>query len=207
MYQYAEVAGGARTAEHWAVDLEQRMALAEPNDTVRGVFCNGLVRLVRELCGEELEGHCLAAAGEAKFLDFFNYPITTYLRMVSTGMRLLAEKQGDVDAALRRLGRQVVVDLGRSAAGRALGMMNTGDTRSRLEGLRVAYRVLVSFGELELAWTGPRSARVTLKRVFMPQAFHEGMLMAAFEERNIRGARVNGRQVGPLANEYELSWE
>jgi uncharacterized protein (TIGR02265 family) len=207
MYQHGEVAGGEWAAEHWAMDLERRMALAEPNDTVRGVFCNGLLRVVRELCGEELAARCLEAAGEAKFLDFFSYPITTYLRMVSAGMRLLAKQHGDVDEVLRRLGRQVVVDLRRSVAGRALGMMDTGDTRSSLEGMRVAYRVLVSFGEFELVWTGPTSARVTLKRVFMPQAFHEGMLLAAFEARQIRGARVSGRQVGSLVNEYELTWD
>lgn len=207
MYQHGEVARVERAAEHWAGDFSRRMALAEPNETIRGVYCNGLLRVVRELGGEAVERRCLEAAGEAKFLDFFSYPITTYLRMVATGMGLLAEKHEDVEAVLRQLGRQAVVDLGRSAAGRALGMMNTGETRSTLEGLRVVYRVSVSFGELELVHTGPTSARLTLKRVFMPRAFHEGMLLAALESRNVRGARVHGRQVGPLSNEYEITWE
>jgi len=207
MRQHAEVAGVEWSAGHWARDFARRMALAEPDDTLRGVFCNGLLRVMQERGGEEVGRRCLEAAGEERFLDFFNYPITTYLRMVSTGLELLAGKHGDVEELLRQLGREAVVALGRSAAGKALEMMNTGKTRNMLAGLRVVYRVAVSFGEIELENTGPTSARLTMKRVFMPLAFHEGVLSAALKANNIQGARVRGRQVGPLSNEYEISWE
>jgi uncharacterized protein (TIGR02265 family) len=162
---------------------------------------------MRELGGEEMEKRCLEASGEEKFVDFFYYPITTQLRMLSTGMRLLADQHGDIEEALRRLGRQAVADLGASAAGRAVSLMSTGDMRSVLDGLRAAYRVSVSYGEYELTWTGPTSARLTLKRAFMPYAFHEGLLLARLEQRNVRRLKVRGRQLGMLDCECEISWE
>ncbi len=207
MYQHAEADGGEWTARDWEQEFARRMALAGPEDTARGVFCNGLLRVMRELGGEALELRCRAASGEEQFLDFFNYPITTYLRMVSAVLELLAEKHGGAEEALRQLGRRAVRDMGRSAAGKALGMMNTGEARTKLEGLRVVYQIAVSFGATELVNTGPTSARLTLKRVFMPLAFHEGVLLGSLVARGVRGCQVRGRQVGPLSNEYEISWE
>ncbi|HEX8438510.1 TIGR02265 family protein [Archangium sp.] len=201
------VALEAQAFEYWEQDFARRMALAKPTDTSRGVFCNGFLRMMRELGGEAMEKRCLEASGEEKFVDFFFYPITIQLRMLTTGMRLLAEQHGDVEEALRRLGRQAVTDLAASAAGRAVSLMGTGDMRSLLEGLRAAYRVSANYGEHELEWTGPTSARLTLKRIFMPYPFHEGLVLARLESRNVRHLRVRGRQLTTLDSEYEISWE
>jgi uncharacterized protein (TIGR02265 family) len=84
--------------------------------------------------------------------------------------------------------------------------MNTGDMRSTVESLRAGYRIAVSSVEPELVWTGPTSARLILKRVFMPHPFHEGLLRAMFERRNLPALKVLGHQTGPLDSEYELSW-
>jgi uncharacterized protein (TIGR02265 family) len=100
-----------------------------------------------------------------------------------------------------------VEDLGASAAGRAVGLMGTGDMRSLLDGLCVAYRVSVSYGEHEMVWTGPTSARLTMKRSFMPYPFHEGVLLARLESRNVRNLRVRGHQLGLLDCECEISWD
>jgi uncharacterized protein (TIGR02265 family) len=193
--------------EYWEQDFALRMALAEPSDTSRGVFCNGLLRLMREFGGEEMEKRCLAASGEEKFVDFFFYSITLYLRMLSTGMRLLADQHGDIESALRWLGRRAMADLSASAAGKAVGLVTTGDMRSLLEGLCTAYRVSVNYGEHELTWTGPTSARFTVKRTFLPYPFHEGVLLARLESVNVRRLRVRGRQVRTLDCEYEITWE
>jgi uncharacterized protein (TIGR02265 family) len=207
MRRDSAVALQVQAIEYWQQDFALRMALAEPNDTARGVFCNGLLRLMREFGGEAMVKRCLEASGEQQFVDFFYYSITRYLRMLSTGMRLLADRHGDIEAALRWLGRQAVADLGASAAGRAVGLMATGDMRSQLEGLCAAYRVSVNYGEHELAWTGPTSARFTVRRTFLPYQFHEGVLLARLESKNIRRLKIRGRQVRTLDCEYDISWE
>jgi uncharacterized protein (TIGR02265 family) len=208
MRQNSQMAMERRATEHWEREFARRMVLAEPKDTIRGVLCNGMLRVVRSLGGEEMVKRCLEASGEEKFVDFFNYPIALYLRMISAAMRLLEEKHGDVEAALRQLGRQAVADVEGSAAGKALELlMSAGDMRSTLEGLPLGYRIAVSTGEQKLVWTGPTSARLTIKRGFLPPAFHEGVLMAVIEPRNMRSVQVRGRQTGPLDSEYELSWE
>ena len=195
------------TAECWERDFARQMALAEPKDTVRGVFCNGVLRFVRKIGCEELVKRCLEVSGEEKFVDFFNYPVATYLRMVSIAMRSLAERHGNIDDALRQFGRQAMLDLNGSVAGKALGLMRTGDMRSTLEGLRVFFRVAVSFGEYELVWTGPTSARLTMRRVFMPYLFHEGLLLTLLDRKDIRAVKVRGRQLATLDSEFEISWE
>jgi uncharacterized protein (TIGR02265 family) len=207
MYQDSEAAVVGRATEFWARDFALRMALVGPNDTLRGVFCNGLVRFARSLgCTETLE-RCLEAGGEEKFVDFFSYPATTYLRMLSAVVLPLAERQGAVEEALRVLGRQALADLQRSAAGKALSMLNTGDMRSRLEVLVSAYRVAVNFGEHSLAWTGATSARFTLRHVLMPCPFHEGTVLAILESVGSRAVKVLGRQLGPRDVEFDITWE
>jgi uncharacterized protein (TIGR02265 family) len=150
---------------------------------------------------------CLEVGGEEKFIDFFNYPVISYLRMVSAVVLPLAARHGNVEESLRLLGRQAVADLQGSAAGRALRMMNTGDLRGLLDVLRMVYRIAGNPGEHVLVWTGPASTRLTLRRVFMPYPFNEGLLRAVLELGNIRTVKVLGRQVGLLDGEFELSWE
>jgi uncharacterized protein (TIGR02265 family) len=191
---------------HWEQEFARRILLTEPTDTIRGMFCTGMLRIVGSLGGEEVMRRCQEASGEEKFVDFFNYPMAVYLRMISAAVRLLADRYGSVEEALRQLGRQALAAIDASAAGKALVLMRTGDMRSTVESLRVGYRIAVSSGEPELVWTGPTSARLTLRRVFMPHPFHEGLLMATFERQNLQGLKVLGRQTGALDSEYELSW-
>ncbi|QRO01144.1 DUF2378 family protein [Archangium violaceum] len=207
MLQDSEAAVVGRSAEFWARDFARRISMVRPEDTLRGMFCNGLLRFARGLGCEKQLRRCLAAGGEEKFVDFFSYPIVTYLRMVSTVLLPLAERYGTVEEALRALGKQAMVDLQGSAAGKALAMMNTGDMRSRLDAVFTAYRVSVSFGEHTLAWRGPTSARITLKRVLMPCPFHEGLMLAVLGSEHLRPVKVIGRQTGLLDCEFDIFWE
>ncbi|WP_257461146.1 DUF2378 family protein [Archangium lipolyticum] len=207
MYQDSEAPVAGRSAEFWARDFARRVTLVKPEDTLRGVFCNGLVRFVGGLGCEKQLKRCLAAGGEEKFVDFFSYPVVTYLRMVSAVLFPLAERYGSVEESLRVLGRQAMADLQGSAAGKALSMMRTGDMRSRLDAVLAAYRVSVSFGEQSLAWMGPTSARISLRNVIMPHPFHEGLMLSVLELGNPRPMKVLGRQTGPLDCDFDISWE
>ena len=192
--------------EHWERDFARRISLAAPSDTARGVFCIGLLKAMEDLGGAEAARRCLEASGEKNFVELFNYPIATYLRMVSTAVQLLAEKYGDIEEALRRIGRRAAADFRESSAGRAMGVMHGGDARRLLDCLPVVYRVALSFGMYELAWVAPAHARFGVKRTFIPYPFHEGVLLELIEKTKVHQLKVRGHQVAPLDSEYEISW-
>ncbi|WP_414639126.1 TIGR02265 family protein [Archangium sp.] len=183
------------------------MSLTTPSDTARGVFCIGLLRAMEQLGDEETVRRCLEASGEKKFIELFNYPIATYLRMVDTAVRLLAAKHGGIEEALRRIGRRAAADFRESSAGRAMGVMHERDARRLLDCLPVVYRVALSFGAYALTWVAPAHARFLVKRTFLLYPFHEGVLLELVGNMNVQRVKVLGRQTDALDSEYEISWE
>ena len=180
----------------------------EPGDTIRGLFINGLLEGVRALGDEALVRRCVEeAGGEEPFLDFFMYPLGMDLRLTYTAVSLLAERTGkSLEEAFELLGRRATADFLGSVMGRTLRLLAGGNPRRMLSGLPTAYSVSVSFGERKVVWTGPRSARFSMRREFLPTSFHEGTLRAVLESVNVWG-RVQGRQLSLLDAEYEISWE
>lgn len=207
MRQDIRQAAPPRAVEHWERDFAQRIALAYPGDTTRGVFCLGLLRAVGELGDGVMVRRCLAVSGEREFVDFFNYPIATYLKMVATALPLLAVEHGSIEDALRQLGRRAASDFRESTVGKAMGVMHGGDPRRLLDSLPVVYRVALNFGEFELTWVAPAHARFVMKSTFMPFPFHEGVLLELLEKMNVQRSWVLGCQTDPLDSEYEIFWE
>lgn len=207
MRQDSQLAVVSRTAEAWERDFAQRIALTRPSDTLRGVFCLGLLRAVGELGDGLMMRRCLAESGEKEFVEFFNYPMATYLRMISTAIRLLAVEHGSHEEALRQLGRRAAMDFRESTAGKAMGVMHGGDARRLLDTLPVVYRVSLSFGEREVIWVAPAHARFVLKNTVMPYQFHEGVLLELLEKMNVQRVWVLGSQTELLQTEYEIFWE
>jgi uncharacterized protein (TIGR02265 family) len=195
--------------DYWEQDLAQRLRLARPEDSVRGMFANGLLDAVRSLAGDEAVSHCLEASGQSRFVDFFNYPISAHLRVVFTGARFLVPKFGSMEEALRQLGRRSAADFMDSAAGKTMmKLLARGDPRRLVDALPSAYRMSLTFGNHKVEWLGPTSGRYILTRNFIPLPSHEGVLRALLETSNARDIRVCGRQTsGLLDGEYEFSWD
>jgi uncharacterized protein (TIGR02265 family) len=188
-------------------ELEQRVALATPSDTVRGVFFLGTLDAVKTLAGEAGVRQCLEVGGEARFVEFFNYPVGSYLRMNEVAARVMAPECGGWEEAQRRLGRRATVDMLRSATGRALQLVSRGETRRLVANLPSAYRAAVNYGERTVVWEGPSRGRVIMQRDFMPCAYHEGVLRAALEGMKVRVVEVRGLRMGVLDAEYLFAWE
>jgi uncharacterized protein (TIGR02265 family) len=188
-------------------DLEARLALATKDDTARGLFFNGVVGAVRVMGGDSAVERCLAASGEKKFIDFFNYPVAAFLRLSFSAAQLMGPKFGGFDGALRRMGVVATQDFLSSAAGKTL-LLLAADSPKRLVGnLHAGYRAAVSYGERGVTWTGDKTGLFFMKRDFMPPPYHEGTLQAAIEAVGGKQVQVLGRQTGPLDTEYTLSWE
>jgi uncharacterized protein (TIGR02265 family) len=196
-----------RWAQDSREDLEQRVALATASDMVRGASLLGMLEAVKARVGEAGARQCLEVGGEARFVEFFNYPVGPYLRMNEVAARVLAPECGGWEEAQRLLGRRATVDMMRSAAGRALQLVSRGETRRLVSSLPAAYRAVVNYGERSVVWEGPSRGRVIMRRDFMPCAFHEGVLRAVLEGMKVEGVEVRGLRMGVLDAEYLLTWE
>jgi len=188
-------------------DLSRRLALAIPGDTVRGTFFLGTLDTVRECRGEAGVRRCLAAVDEPRLMEFFHYPLGTFLRLNEAAVVELAPGGGGWTCAQRRLGRRAAVDLLTSAAGRALVLLSRGETRRLMGNLPSAYRAAVNHGERSVVWEGASRGRVIMRRDFMPCAFHEGVLGAMLESTKARGVVVQGARLDVLDSEYRVEWE
>lgn len=188
-------------------DLEQRLALASPSDTARGMFLRATLEAVRVLGDEEAVRQCQRASGEETLVDFFSYPVSANLRMVFAAARMLEGRYGGIDEALRQLGFRAAESFLASTAGLALQLLARGDTKRLMGHLPSVYRASVSFGSRSVVWLGPSCGRLTMWREFMPSPFQEGMLLGVLRKANVRGARVLGHQLSTLESDYDISWE
>ncbi len=190
-----------------ARDLEKRLSLATREDTARGMFFNGVLDAVRTLGGEEAVARCLEASGEKKFVDFFNYPVSAFLKLAYSAAEVMGPRYGGFEGALRRMGSQATTDFLSSTAGKTLLLLAAGSPKRLVSNLHAGYRAAVSYGDRGVTWTGDKSGIFTMKRDFMPPAYHEGTLQAVIEAVGGMQVKVQGRQVGPLDTEYTLSWQ
>lgn len=187
-------------------ELEQRLALASAEDTLRGFFFTAALKVVRNECDETVWSRCLEASGERRFMAFFSYPIGSLLRLLYAAAWALGEKHGGFDAAMRHLGRHVVPDYLESSAGRLLKMLPVGAPKLLLGNLPPAYRTAVLHGECSVTWTGANRCVLLIQRSALPVPYLEGALRSLFESVKVKHVKVVGRQAGPLESEFSLSW-
>lgn len=187
--------------------LERNLALTKPEDTARGMFFNGAVDAVKTLAGEEVAQRCRAATGERKHIDFFSYPVSSFLKMCLAANVQVGVRLGGCEKLLRRIGQQLTHDFLSSMAGKTAILLAGGSVKRLLGQLPSSYRAAVSYGDRALLWTGEQSGRFIIQHDFMPPAYHEGVLLGVMDAAGVRPVLVRGRMTGTLDSEYELSWE
>ncbi len=188
-------------------EFERRIALATPQDTTRGLFFNGALAAVRSFGGEAVAQKCMEAAGEKRFVDFFSYPVTSFLKLSLAASQALGGQLGGFEATQRRLGMQATRDFFSSMAGRTLLLLAGEDPTRVLANLPSGYRTAVSYGERTVTMTGPKTAQVVMRRDFMLPAYNEGVLLAVMEAALVQNPRVVARPVSTLDTDYELAWD
>ena len=187
-------------------ELLRRLALATPADTVRGLSFHAALDAVRVDLGEDAAEHCLGKLSERHFRSFFHYPVSDYLRVLYSAGWMLSERHGGFDNAIRRIAGGIAPGFLASTVGKAFLLLTKEGPKHLINNMPVAYRAAASFGELSLQWMGPRHGLVRTRHDFLLYMNHEGGLLGLFRALELRGARVQGRQVGPLDNEIEFSW-
>lgn len=188
-------------------EMQQRISSMPLHHSMRGLFFNSVLEVVRLLEDESAVKHCLERTGETKYLDFFSYPTSGYVQLLYTAANLLSTRYGGFEGALRAMGARTIMKFLDSAAGKALQLVVVGNPQRLLNNIPVVHRMLMRGGECTMKWAGPTGGLLTIKRISAPAPFTEGALQALFDAMNVRGAKVASRQIGPLDVEFEISWE
>jgi uncharacterized protein (TIGR02265 family) len=187
--------------------LEQRLALIRPKDTCRGIFFSTVLEGLKQVAGEDLEARCREAAGGGKFVDFFSYPVSGFIRMTLVTLPSMRPRLGSDEEVLRWMGARSTMGFLNTVAGKTAFKLAGNNVKRLVNQLPISYRASVSYGEREVVWTGEHSGRLIFKGDFMPPAYHEGILTTVVERIGVRNVKVRGRVTASLDSEYELSWE
>lgn len=187
-------------------ELKYRLSLLTPEDTIRGLMLNSVLRVVRELGGAELAHQCLDVVGEKKFVDFFLYPSRLHLELLYTAAGLLEARHGGFEKTLWIIGYQGVKNFFASTPGKLM-LLGRGDIHRLLKALPSAFSVAGGMLKSEVVVTSPWSAVFVLHRDFIHPAYTEGTLQSVLEFGHVKGLRVKWRPSATLVSEYELAWE
>lgn len=190
-------------------DLAARLALANPQDTCKGMFFNGLFRAVQRSGGPPAADVLRQVGRGQKFVDFFNYPIADFLPMAWHAAAVAGGGQDSVslERGIRSLGRQATDDFLSTAVGKTLLMLASNEPRRLMSSLASGYKTAVSYGVRALEWKAQTHCIFTMRRDFMPHPYHEGVLLQVLTTVGARALQVKGTRVGLLDTDYEISWE
>jgi uncharacterized protein (TIGR02265 family) len=188
-------------------DLEERLALATPDKTCRGMFLKGVLQVVGSYGDEDVVQRCLEAGGQKRITDFSNYPMSARLRMTWVAAEFMAPRVGGFDEALRLLGRQATADFMASLAGRTILALTARDVVKMVNSLPTAFGASINYGKYTVEWTGPKSGRFFLDGDLMPEPTNSGIMDAVLAAGNVKGAKVRGRQLALTQCEHLFSWE
>ena len=188
-------------------DLASRLQVATEEDTCKGMFFNGVLSAMRGLVGEETREHVARYLPEKKYVDFFNYPIATFLPAAFAAARALERVNGgNFDAAMRRLGEQAIDDFLATSVGRMLVSVSAGESARLMRAAPTAYKTAVSYGARETVFTGPTACVFKVVRDFMPPPYHEGVFLAVLRALGTLDVCVRGERRGLLDADYFITW-
>ena len=188
-------------------DLALRLSLATPDDCAKGMFFNGALNALATLGGTSVAEQCRQASGIRKYVDFFNYPISSFLNLTFTAARLLERQMGGYSAVFHTLGAQAATDFLSSNVGKTLLLLAGKDGRRLLTIMPGAFKSAVTYGERSAEFCGQAECVFTMKRDFMPHPYHEGVLKAGLEAMDVANVRVAGHRTGPLDATYQIRWD
>jgi uncharacterized protein (TIGR02265 family) len=191
-------------------DLEQRLLLATPEHTTRGLLFTSTLNLVRELGADEaMVRYCQEASGEKDFVEFFSYPTASLLRLLGAAARVLTARYGSFEEALRQIGWKAGESYMSSVVGRSAQQLMVGaeDPMLLVRTFQTLYKVLLAYAEPSVVWMGPKRGILAVQRTFTPLPFHEGGAIAMAARLGVKNAKARARSTGPLSIELEVSWD
>jgi uncharacterized protein (TIGR02265 family) len=189
-------------------DLQERLALTGPDDVARGIFLNSLLDLLRQFGDDALLQTCLELSGEQRFLEFFNYPMSTWLRMAYPAARRMAVKYGDFEKAMWEMGYQASKAFYASSAGKVLLLLARNEPLRLLNNMPSTTHAVLgdNTGLLQMKRTGQSHGVLSYTRDLVPRPYNEGGLSASLEAVGARQVKVRAHVLGTFTTDYEVSW-
>jgi uncharacterized protein (TIGR02265 family) len=187
-------------------ELEQRLAMLTPADTARGYFFNCILEQLQREAGEAALKLCQEASGQARPVAFFNYPISSLLRLLYGAAGALSGKHGSFEGALRHMGRHAGQEFLNNAVGKTLLLLVSKDPRQLAENLPSAYKTGWQHGTGLVKLKGPGQCTALIQGNVVPYPYFEGVFQTVFKALGPQQVWVKGCQVGPADTEYEISW-
>ncbi|RKH42615.1 DUF2378 family protein [Corallococcus sicarius] len=187
-------------------DLEQRIALSRPGDTVRGLCFTAVLQLTRKHLGQDTAERLRAPLLQRNPVDFFSYPAVDFLRLIAFAAEALQPAFGSYDAALRACGGAVCGTFLESTVGQTLlGFAAGSDPKRIYSNASAAYATAVSYGQREYVPLGDKRVRLHFKEDLLPVPVHEGILAGALCALQREG-QVRGTELGLDETEYLIEW-
>lgn len=187
-------------------DLAERLKMATEDDTCKGMFFNGILSAAQTLLGPDARAEVHARLAEKKYVDFFNYPIATFLPGAFIAAKLIQGTSGDFGAAMRRLGEQAIDDFLGTPVGRTLVTVSAGEATRLMRAAPIAYKTAVSYGARETVVVSATRCIFKVRRDFMPHPYHEGVFLAVLRALGCEDVTVRGEKLGLMDADYFVSW-
>ncbi|GMT97210.1 hypothetical protein KH5H1_13290 [Corallococcus caeni] len=188
-------------------DLEQRIALTRPGDTVRGLSFAAVLRLTHERLGRDAAERLRAPLMQRSPVDFFSYPAVDFLRLIGFASEALQPGYGTREAALRACGEAIVGTFFESTVGQTLLRLTAGagDPKRMYSNAPASYGTAVSYGQREYLALGDKRVRLTFKGDLLPVQVHEGILGGVLTALHREG-HVRGTERGLGDSEFLIEW-
>jgi uncharacterized protein (TIGR02265 family) len=186
--------------------MAQRIALARPGDTVRGLSFTAVLRMVERQLGLEAAERLRVLLFPRAPTDFFSYPVVDFLRLLYGTADLLQAHHGSHEAALRACGTAIARSFFESSVGQALLRLIQGADPKRIYcNAPAAYSTSVSYGQREYQPLGERRVRLRFHGDMLPLPVHEGILAAALDALGREGT-VKGTAQSLTELEFLIEW-
>ncbi|WP_338864134.1 TIGR02265 family protein [Myxococcus stipitatus] len=190
-------------------DLDQRLALVRPDDTVRGLIFNAVLLLAEKQLGPDMASRLREPIFKRSPVDFFSYPAVDAIRLLYSTSEALARagRYGTQEEAVRACGAAAVTGFFSSTVGQTLTrLIGKGDPKRLLSNAPTAYSTLVSYGRRDYNVVTERHVRLSFHGDMQPVQFHEGVLQEALKAIQCKGSVV-GTPHGYFAADYDIVWE
>lgn len=198
---------GSDSVETAEQDLQQRLMLATPEHTTRGFLFSSTLRVVQELGEDEaVVRRCMAASGEASFVEFFHYPTRSLLLLLSTAAEALSGQYGGFEEALRQIGFRAGESYMDTPVGRA-ATQHAGPPHQRLMvALQTLYWALTNYSNPSVSAVSPHRGTISIQATFMPPAYHEGGARAIASRMGVKFTNIRARKTGALSLDLDVLW-
>jgi uncharacterized protein (TIGR02265 family) len=180
------------------VDLEKRLRVIRPTDTVKGSLFNGICAALQSMAPEDPVARQLVARHrKTHWSELTDHPVADYLTLVIDAAEVLEPRFGGPVQALRAVGavggRAFLGSLIGRLAVRAVANQDPIDVLSHAPRL---YGASASYGNRWFTRVSDRVGIFHCHRDFLPPDYHVGLVP--------EGAQVNGHRVQIEANVYDL---